>query len=153
MKEESDNYERRDVDIWRVGWVVAGLVGVLILCCLISATYFKVLAWKTVKQEGPILSPLATRMREFPPPRLQADPTRDLQALREREDAILDHYRWVDRQAGVIGMPIEVAMEQLAAKGLPVGEQPGAPQMTWREVLQQRAKAENREPLERRVQP
>lgn len=148
MKRRPDNYERRDVDIWRVGWVIAGLVGVLILCCVISASYFKILEWKTVKREGPILSPLATRMREFPQPRLQADPNRDLKKLREREQSVLDSYRWIDREQGVIGIPIEVAMELIAERGLPEGQQEGISSMTWRDVLQQRANAETRVPPE-----
>jgi hypothetical protein len=38
-------------------------------------------------------------------------------ALRREEDAILTSYGWVDRQAGVVRIPIDVAMKQVLEEG------------------------------------
>jgi len=54
-----------------------------------------------------------------PEPRLQTDPHGDLLKLREAEDHILNSYGWVDRNAGVVRIPIEQAMKLTVARGLP----------------------------------
>jgi hypothetical protein len=54
-----------------------------------------------------------------PEPRLEANPMQDLQAVREKEDALLHHYRWIDRSKGVVQIPIDRAMELLGRQGLP----------------------------------
>ena len=54
-----------------------------------------------------------------PEPRLQVDPRQDLSAYREREAALLDGYRWVDKNAGVVRIPIDEAMKRVVERGLP----------------------------------
>ena len=54
-----------------------------------------------------------------PPPRLQTYPFDDIKELRKNENNVLEHYAWVDKNAGVVRIPIERAIEVLAAKGLP----------------------------------
>jgi hypothetical protein len=60
-----------------------------------------------------------------PPPRLQTYPFQDVKDLRQEERRLLETYEWVDRSAGVVRIPVERAIEVLAAKGLPY-RQPGA---------------------------
>ena len=68
-----------------------------------------------------------------PAPRLEVSPAKDLAALRERENAVLNSYAWVDRAKGVAEVPVDRAIEIAATKGLPVrygpapGSAPGAP--------------------------
>ena len=38
--------------------------------------------------------------------------------FRERENLTLNSYGWVDRPAGVVGIPIERAMDIIAERGL-----------------------------------
>ena len=54
-----------------------------------------------------------------PEPRLQTDPHGDLLKLRESEDQLLNTYGWVDRNAGVVRIPIEQAMKLTVERGLP----------------------------------
>jgi hypothetical protein len=54
-----------------------------------------------------------------PQPRLQTDPRADLLALREAEDRVLGTYGWVDRNAGIVRIPIEQAMKLTVERGLP----------------------------------
>jgi len=65
------------------------------------------------------IHPLAEETEPRPEPRLQETPALDLERLREREDETLSTYGWVDRQAGVVRIPIERAMEIVAREGLP----------------------------------
>ena len=54
-----------------------------------------------------------------PPPRLEQDSDRLLQALRDREEHELGSYGWADRGRGIVRIPIERAMDLLLEKGLP----------------------------------
>ena len=69
-------------------------------------------------------SPLAAEygLKQPPEPRLQTDPLLDLQQLRARDAERLSSYAWVDRDAGIVQLPIERAIELLAARGLPARE-------------------------------
>ena len=52
-------------------------------------------------------------------PRLQSDPHAVLLAMRQAEDSVLTTYGWVNRDSGIVRLPIDRAMELLAHKGLP----------------------------------
>ena len=56
---------------------------------------------------------------QFPAPRLQADPARDMAAFRQRESETLANYGWADRKAGVARLPIDRAIDILVKRGLP----------------------------------
>jgi hypothetical protein len=43
--------------------------------------------------------------------------------MRAAEDAALDSYGWVDKDAGIVRIPVDRAMEILAKKGLPSRKQ------------------------------
>jgi hypothetical protein len=57
-----------------------------------------------------------------PEPRLQTNPREDLRDLRAHEDQVLSSYGWVDKNAGVVRIPIDEAMKIVVEKGLPVRE-------------------------------
>ncbi len=62
------------------------------------------------------------RVQELPPePRLQTDPTDDLRILRAEEDEFLTGYNWIDEGGGIARVPIERAMELMAAGALETG--------------------------------
>jgi hypothetical protein len=63
----------------------------------------------------------ATRLSQpvIPPaPRIEVAPYEQLQQLRVKEDHILNSYAYVDKQTGVVRVPIDRAIDMLAAKGL-----------------------------------
>jgi hypothetical protein len=66
-------------------------------------------------------------IRIMPPgPRLQTDAEDDLQKFRANEERRLDTYYWIDKQNGIVHIPIEKAMKKLAttgASGFPKGQQ------------------------------
>jgi hypothetical protein len=64
---------------------------------------------------------LSAMTARFPTPRLQMDDgDQDVVDLHAREDLLLDHYTWIDRQQGTVRIPIGRAMELIAQRGLPV---------------------------------
>ena len=62
-----------------------------------------------------------------PEPRIQVNAAADMDALRRQEAAVLTTYGWVDRQAGIVRIPIDVAMTQILEEGLPVRQPDSAP--------------------------
>jgi len=54
-----------------------------------------------------------------PEPRLQTNPRQDLIELRGKEDKVLYSYGWVDKNAGVVRIPITEAMKLMVERGLP----------------------------------
>jgi len=110
-------HETRDISVRVVGWFAAGLIAAAIIIYAGVAGLFHVF-----KQDYP--SPAApSRITEprvlAPEPRLQNNPRGDLDQFRMTEDAKLNTYSWVDRNAGVIRIPIERAIDLIAERGLP----------------------------------
>lgn len=65
--------------------------------------------------------------RAMPQPGLQLDPPGDLKRLLDAQHENLSHYGWVDRDHGVIRIPITRAMEILAGRGAAAFDPVGAP--------------------------
>jgi hypothetical protein len=61
-------------------------------------------------------------------PRLEVDPSEALRSRREREKELLTSYGWVDRERGVVRIPIERAKELLVERGLPSARIPDTPE-------------------------
>ena len=56
---------------------------------------------------------------------LQSDPHAELVVIRQIEDSVLSTYGWVDKDSGIVRIPIDQAMELLLKKGLPHRETKG----------------------------
>ena len=67
----------------------------------------------------PLPSPLSYSREPTPEPRLSVEPGEELKSLRSEEDAMLKSYGWIDRDKGVVHIPIDRAIEILAERGLP----------------------------------
>ncbi len=103
-------HEPADLDISRV-LRSAGVLALIIAGSILVLLLF----FRLVQHEFPArTSEAAPRVEtsQLPPePRLQTDPTHDLQVLRAAEDLHLNHYGWIDRPHGVAQIPVERAME------------------------------------------
>ncbi|MGH7123838.1 MAG: hypothetical protein ACREFI_05660 [Stellaceae bacterium] len=58
-----------------------------------------------------------------PEPRLQTNPRQDLRDLRAAEEKTLNGYSWVDRNNGVVHIPIDQAMKLTLQRGLPARQE------------------------------
>lgn len=58
-------------------------------------------------------------LNKFAEPRLQSDEPADMSRLNAQEDQILNGNAWIDEK-GVVHLPIDVAMDEIARRGLPV---------------------------------
>jgi hypothetical protein len=54
-----------------------------------------------------------------PPPKLEANPTAENEESAVAERKLLDTYGWIDRDAGIVRVPVERALELVLQEGLP----------------------------------
>ena len=117
----SGTHEKRDVNVRNVALAGAVLLVGCVLALVAMSVVFRYFASREAKiQTQP--SPLAAARggpAEPPEPRLQTAPADDLRRLRAAEDAALGGYGWIDEKAGTVRIPIDRAIDLVAARGLP----------------------------------
>ena len=117
-RHEETHFEHSDLNAR--GTLIVGisvLVGTWIIVGLLYF-YFAALSHHRAEVSPPPL-PVEAHQNPVPPaPRLQESPRRDLKAMRAREDWDLNHYAWIDQSKGRAAIPIERAIEIIAARGI-----------------------------------
>ncbi len=66
---------------------------------------------------GVITGRMPAKPEPFPTPQLQRTPLSDLEKLQQKQQAQLQGYAWVDKKQGIVRIPIERAMQIVAARG------------------------------------
>lgn len=129
----SKAYETRDIKLRPLLAFAGGLtiVGIVVYLVILGLTrLFSGQAAREDAQLAPssLAQPAAPGAEHLPPePRIQANPAGDLKMLLDQEDAVLTNYGWVDRPAGVVRVPIDVAMKLVLDEGLPVRQPDSVP--------------------------
>ena len=98
------------------------LTAVIVAAAVITSLLIDFKAAEHSRQETPVPR-LAQEREATPGPRLQVDANKDLRQMRAGEEAVLNSYGWVDKDAGIVKIPVDRAMEILAKKGLPARKQ------------------------------
>jgi hypothetical protein len=116
---EHPGHEQRDITARPI--VLASLGGTAVVL-LVSGLMWLLIDFSALRQaqESAPANPLAADFarREPPEPRLQPHPLRDLQSLRDWERSRLHGYAWVDRQSGVVKIPIDEAKKLVVERGV-----------------------------------
>jgi hypothetical protein len=114
-------YETRDVWLKPIVYTAVGFLVVVVAIQLGMFLLFDLFVAREAARTAAD-RPLAAELRRASPPepRLQTAPRDDLLALRSWEDRLLTTYALVDREAGIVRIPVERAMDLLAERGLPV---------------------------------
>ncbi len=109
---EQRGHELFDLDVRYLGWFSVGIV--ILLTVTACAAFFLLGGFRVsdavlTKQStaGSTSGPFAT---------LQDTPQDDLRSYWQSKAAALEGYHWVDRSSGVVRIPIERAMELVAAE-------------------------------------
>jgi len=121
------HHETSDVDIRGVLAFGVGLIVLGVFISLAVGVLFKYFDSREARQAVPQYPLAATQGNRVPPePRLQTNPRQDLADLRAREAETLSTYGWVDRNAGVVRIPIDEAIRKTLERGLPAraGQRP-----------------------------
>ncbi len=107
-------------DISGPGVIAAGAALLIIIWIIVLLLHFVFNLLANYRAAaGPPVPPLAAQLNSVPPtPRLQTAPHVDLQDLRAYEESQLHKYAWVDRQKGIVSIPIDRAMQLIASRGI-----------------------------------
>ncbi len=125
-----EGYEREDLSSRSVMYFMAGLA---IFAAVIYVIVFGMYRFLDTyeKAHQPAVSPLVTPQadtrtvttedtKSFPQPRLEESERTQLRDVIEDQDRKLDTYDWVDKDKGIVKIPIERAMDLIVERGLPV---------------------------------
>jgi hypothetical protein len=116
-------HEEKDVNALAVGIFGVAMAALLIVSVLLLIGLFRYFKGQEASRQVPTEAP--AEMRGLPAePHLQETPVRDLKRMRAAEDQILGSYGWVDREKGIVRLPIGRAMELLAQRNLPYRQGP-----------------------------
>jgi hypothetical protein len=118
---EGSGHEHTDANVWMIVQFAIWLFAAAVATHLLMWGMF---AWFVDSREAAAPAaefPLAREQERRLPagPRLQAIPANEIYEFRQRESAELNNYGWVDRNAGVVRIPIAEAMHLVVQRGLP----------------------------------
>lgn len=111
---EEMGYERRDVQVERSPSFVLWFFGSVLVTFLITAGF---MWWLQPSMVGTQEPAQFRRMPASPNPILQSNRTahRDMVDLKQKEKAALNSYGYVDKEKGIVSVPIDVAKDMLLA--------------------------------------
>jgi hypothetical protein len=120
-KPAAPGYEGRDAN---VRWIVRLGLGLAVLTLLVVLGMRLLFDFFVSREKARDLPPppLAGSRAPYTGPRLQVAPAVELGEMRAAEEAILESYGWVDRDAGRVRIPIERAMDLIVERRLPARE-------------------------------
>jgi hypothetical protein len=94
--------------------LAALLIGVVMVVFLVIGIF------RFFHSENHIDQTIKDYQQQIPPePRVEERPYEQLASIRAREDHVLSTFAWVDKNQGVVRIPIEQAIDKLAQQGLP----------------------------------
>jgi hypothetical protein len=115
-------HERSDMQARVVLLGAAGL-GLILAVLLVAVTALEALVTgvpPTIGRPADLIQGLQAAPQPTPaPPELEAYPGESLDPYMAAEQQKLSTYRWVDRQSGVVAIPIDRAIDLVAQQGLP----------------------------------
>lgn len=119
-------YEKRDVSVgWIFGIVIFLLAAGIVLHLFVGRVVHDFRksaapadAWQPASH-AVALNAGRSNLLSNAVPRLQVSPPTELNEFREREDAELNGYGWINRTSGVTRIPITRAMDLILSRGLP----------------------------------
>ena len=101
-------FEKSDWPLGTIGLVLLGTLIFLVIAPLVLIAAFP----RAVSDVSRALTV------EPPQPRLQTDPSEDLARFLVDADKRLNTYYWIDKKKGIVHIPIEQAMRELAEEGI-----------------------------------
>jgi hypothetical protein len=112
-----EGYERRDASVRGLLLFGLGLAIVIVFTFYAMKWTFNWLSAETPR--GPAAAPFESAAQVPPAPLLQAHPHQDLWSYCEGQLKTLNSYGWIDKQNGIVHIPIERAMDLLLQQGFP----------------------------------
>lgn len=125
-----EGFEREDLSSRSVMYFMAGLaIFAAVIYVIVFGMYHFLDTYQKTHQAAisPLVTPQAdTRnateenTKTFPQPRLEENERSQLRDVIQDQDRKIETYDWVDKDKGIVKIPIERAMDLLVQRGLPV---------------------------------
>ena len=117
-RDERPGHEEKDVNVWAVARFAMALVLLCAVALIGLMGLFRYFQGREAALQPPAVEGADLKGPSQPPqPRLQSSPVADLKRMRQEEDQILGSYGWIDRQKGIVRLPIARAMDLLSQRG------------------------------------
>ena len=114
-------YEDYHLNIGPVLAATAGIIFIAILSFIAMWAMFLGLEQAVIYMtDDP--PPMAAHQKPYEGPLIQTVPSEELTQVRAETNRTLTEYGWVDRDAGVVHLPIERAIDLVLERGFPVRE-------------------------------
>jgi mono/diheme cytochrome c family protein len=110
-------YEASYLNLWTIVLAGVGLLVVIGIVLALTALLYSLFGFRGTTPGAP--GPPTLEEVILPGPRLQVAPQDDLNRLLSTQQARLGSYGWVDEARGLAHIPIEQAMQIVAAQGFP----------------------------------
>jgi hypothetical protein len=111
-------YEPSDISVKTIALILLAFAIVSVMSIALVLWLHPLMQRQALAKAGPPAGIVETT--QLPPPaiQLQAQPLLDIAALHQHEDAVLDHYGWVDQAKGIAHIPIDEAMKRVVGQSL-----------------------------------
>ena len=112
-------YEHTDANVWIIAKFLFWLaISAVIIHVGLGLLYGLLIDYSM--ETGEQRYPLAVQGERLPPaPRLQQKPRNEFYDFRRGEESFLEGYGWMNKDAGIVHIPIEDAMRLVVERGLP----------------------------------
>jgi hypothetical protein len=110
-------HQPESVKAWAVAAAATGVIALVVVVGLAIHPMFARLHDAARDEGGPAVQLSERAQRELAATRHWAEPPVDIGELHARERAHLEGYGWVDHAHGIVHIPIDRAMEEIAAEG------------------------------------
>jgi hypothetical protein len=121
---EGSSYEHTDANVWVIAKFGIWLAITAIVVHVGIGGMWKLLvvqSRETQQQQYPLATSIDPKLP--PEPRLQQFPRNEVYSFRQGEEKKLDSYGYVNKDAGVVRIPIDEAMRLTVERGLPTRTQ------------------------------
>ena len=105
------DFERSDIAINATAWIAVGLGAFVLVVPLVMPLIFP----QSLQHASPAAPPALSS--NAPP--LEITPADELERVRREDAGMTSTYGWIDRERGIVRVPIKRATEMLLRKGLP----------------------------------
>lgn len=124
VEHPSVDYERRDANARAILYLGVAFIVIAIILHFAVGLVWKEFAGDEREQNfAPSTLINGNQFARPPQPQLQVSDEADMERLRATQEQELNSYGWIDRERGVVRIPIEQAMKTIAQKGLQAGRQ------------------------------
>lgn len=120
-------YEKTDVSVGRVTRAGVLVFGVSAVVGVLLIGYVGLQLKRDERRQAAPRALTFGAERQPPLPRLQEQPFTDVRALHAEQERLLGSYGWVDRQAGVVRIPIDEAMRLFVERSSRPAPEPASP--------------------------